>query len=100
MGRWTRLLSGGEDDLMRVMLLPAVVALISVLNGSGCTTVSQWIMPRPPASNPLVVPSADFETVWKESVAVLDEYFELATENRLARTIITQPKIGATLLEP
>jgi hypothetical protein len=56
---------------------------------------------RPVAENPLVVPStADFETIWKATVASLDEYFDIATENRLARTIITQPKIGATLLEP
>jgi hypothetical protein len=85
---------------MRVRLLPPVVALISVLAGGGCSSVALWLMPGPPASNPLVVPSSDFETVWKESVAVLDEYFEIASENRLAGTILTQPKAGATLLEP
>jgi hypothetical protein len=90
-----------EDDQMRLRLLLAIVVLLSVVDGAGCSTVSQWIiMAGPPAANPLVVPSADFETVWKECIAVLDEYFEIANENRLSRTIVTQPVIGATLLEP
>src|SRR5271166_798661 len=33
-------------------------------------------------------------------VAVVDKYFDIASENRLSRTIVTQPRIGATLLEP
>jgi hypothetical protein len=90
----------GEDDLMRLGLL-AVMVLISVLSGAGCSSVSQWIiLAGPPTTNPLVVPTSDFECIWKESVAVLDEYFEIASENRLSRTIITQPVIGATVLEP
>jgi hypothetical protein len=98
MGR--RLFSRGEDDLMRVRLLSAVVALVSVLGGAGCSSVALWLTPGPPATNPLVVPSSDFETVWNECVAVVDEYFDLASENRLSGTILTQPRIGATLLEP
>ena len=85
---------------MRFRRLAAFVVLISVVSGTGCSAVALWLMPGPPATNPLVVPSCDFETVWKESVAVLDEYFDIASENRLGRTIITQPMIGATLLEP
>jgi hypothetical protein len=87
---------------MRIRLLSAsaVVTMVSVLVGPGCATVTQLLTPGPVATNPLVVPSADFETVWKECVAVVDEYFDIANENRLAGTIITQPQIGATLLEP
>ena len=85
---------------MRFRRLAAFVVLISVVSGTGCSAVALWLMPGPPATNPLVVPSCDFETVWKESVAVLDEYFDIASENRLSRTIITQPRIGATMLEP
>ena len=85
---------------MRVRLITAVVALVSVLQGAGCSSLVTYLMPGPPASNPLVVPTADIETVWKESVAVLDEYFDIATENRLLGTIVTQPRHGATLLEP
>ena len=75
----------------------------------GCTTgpaawqvpgVSRIFAPRPITPNPLVVPSSDFETVWNKTVAVVDKYFDIAKENRLARTITTQPQMGATLLEP
>ncbi|HMB06799.1 MAG TPA: hypothetical protein VKP69_24060 [Isosphaeraceae bacterium] len=85
---------------MRVRLIAAGIAVLTALGQAGCASIAQLIAPRPVAENPLIVPSADFETVWKASVAVLDEYFDIATENRLSRTIITQPKIGATVLEP
>jgi hypothetical protein len=52
------------------------------------------------AENPLVVPGSDFDAVWNKTVAVVDNYFDIASENRLSRTIVTQPKVGATLLEP
>jgi hypothetical protein len=62
--------------------------------------VSRIFSPRPVAENPLVVPGSDFDSVWNKTVAVVDEYFDIASENRLSRTIVTQPKVGATLLEP
>lgn len=75
------------------------------LGQAGCLSdggfhVSRIFAPRPVAENPLRVPSSDFDTVWNKTVAVVDKYFDIASENRLSRTIITQPKIGATLLEP
>ena len=85
---------------MRVRRIAAEIAVLAALGQGGCASISQLLAPRPVAENPLIVPSADFETVWKASVAVLDEYFEIATENRLSRTIITQPKGGATIAEP
>ena len=62
--------------------------------------VTRIFSPRPVAENPLVVPNSDFEAVWNKTVAVVDKYFDIARENRLSRTIETQPKMGATLLEP
>lgn len=59
--------------------------------GQGMRTVSP---------NPLIVPSDDFEMIWKHCVATVDEYFDIAKEDRPARTIVTDPKIGATLFEP
>ena len=59
--------------------------------GHGIRTVSP---------NPLVIPTDDFELVWKHCVAVVDEYFDIAREDRLARTIVTDPKVGATIFEP
>ena len=58
------------------------------------------LQPRPVVENPIVIPSSDPEAVWNKTIAVVDRYFDIASENRLSRTIITQPKIGATLLEP
>ncbi len=62
--------------------------------------VTRIFSPRPVAPNPLVVPSSDFDTVWNKTVEVVDKYFDIASENRLSRTIVTQPRIGATMLEP
>jgi hypothetical protein len=50
--------------------------------------------------NPLIVPSGDFETVWNASVVAVDQYFDISTEDRIQRKIVTQTKSGATLLEP
>jgi hypothetical protein len=89
---------------MRPRLI-AAAALVAVsastaLGLVGCASVSRVIAPRPVCDNPLIVPSNDFEAVWRETVGVLDEYFDIRTENRLARTIVTDPIAGATLLEP
>jgi hypothetical protein len=87
----------------------SVAGLAALGSGQpGCSTagrfhvpqVTRIFSPRPVAENPLVVPTSDFDTVWNKTVAVVDEYFDIASENRLSGTIVTQPKVGATLLEP
>jgi hypothetical protein len=55
---------------------------------------------REVVDNPLRVPSSDFEKIWNKTVAVVDKYFDIESENRLSRTIRTQPQMGATVLEP
>jgi hypothetical protein len=78
--------------------MPALVGLAMGLSlvGFGCAmTRLSTVSP-----NPLVVPSADFEAIWNGTVAVVDNYFDIASENRLSRRIVTEPKIGATILEP
>jgi hypothetical protein len=80
----------------------------TVLGQSGCSSagplrvpsLTRIFSPRPVATNPLVVPSTDFDQVWNKTVAVVDKYFDIAEENRLSRKIVTQPKPGATLIEP
>lgn len=62
-------------------------------------SLSELVTPVP-VENPLLVPSGDFETVWNTSVKAVDEYFDIAFENRLSGRIVTQPQIGATLFEP
>ena len=62
--------------------------------------VTRIFSPAPVVVNPLVVPSTDFETLWNKTIAVVDKYFDIESENRLARTIKTQPQMGATIFEP
>lgn len=78
-------------------LAAGLVALVALAQG-GCATVRR--LTGPPVANPLVAPSSDFEAVWKATIAAVDEYFDIRSENRLARKIVTDPKAGATLLEP
>lgn len=81
---------------MRIRMIVAAVAALAAVTLAGCSTMT----PRVVTENPLVVPSNDFELVWNKTIAVVDEYFEIASENRRSRKIITQPMISATLLEP
>jgi hypothetical protein len=87
------------------------LAILATLTGSqtGCNSwlptwsppsISQFFAPRPVLDNPLLVPSADFETVWSKSVAVVNKYFPIASENRLAGTIRTESPLTGTLVEP
>ena len=87
--------------LMRFRTI-ALFAMIPVagLTVIGCASVSKVMVPTTISENPLVGPVNDFDTVWNETVAALDEYFDIRSENRLARTIVTDPMIGATILEP
>jgi hypothetical protein len=77
-------------------LLAGLVSLVACAS-SGCATTSGA---QALAENPLVVPSADFETVWRASVVAVDQFFDIASEDRAQRKIVTQTKSGATLLEP
>ena len=67
------------------------------LSTTGCATVTGA---RAVSENPLIVPSSDFEAVWKAAVVSVDEYFDIASERREQRKIVTQPETGATLFEP
>lgn len=87
---------------MRPRLIAASVALgvSAAITIGGCASVSRVVSPGAVSENPLIVPTADFETIWRETVGVVDEYFDIRSENRLSRTIVTDPVLGATLLEP
>lgn len=62
--------------------------------------VSRILSPPPVSENPIHIPSDDFEKVWNETIAAVDKYFDVASENRLSRTIVTDPMVGATIFEP
>ena len=92
---------------MRIRMIAAEIAAGTALIGCGCATMPEFTVPfaRNPlkdvvSPNPLIIPSGDFEMVWRQVIRVLDEYFEIASENRLSGTIVTQPRIGSTLGEP
>ncbi len=82
---------------MRLRFFLATFASLIACGSSGCATIGGA---RAIAENPMVVPSSDFETVWKAAVVAVDQYFDIASEDRVQRKIVTQPKPGATLLEP
>ena len=82
---------------MRVRFLLAGFASLIACGTSGCATTGAA---RALAENPMIVPSDDFETVWKATVIAVNQYFDIASEDRVQRKIVTQPKSGATLLEP
>jgi hypothetical protein len=85
---------------MRLRTRLIAVAFAAAFAAGGCASVTRVLAPQPLCDNPLIVPTTDFDTVWRETVRVIDEYFDIRTENRLARTIVTDPVVGATLLEP
>lgn len=109
LGRLGRMGPGTMSKTHRVArtALTAGLAVLGVTL-SGCAT-GEWLQTSKvtrifsselAAENPLVVPIHDFEAVWNKTVAEVGAYFEIASENRLSRTIVTEPKIGATVLEP
>jgi hypothetical protein len=73
--------------------LAAVVACLT----PGCASTGGT---KALGDNPIIVPSGDFEAVWNASVVAVDQYFDIFTEDRVQRKIVTQNKSGATLLEP
>jgi hypothetical protein len=82
---------------MRSRFLLAGFAAIVASASPGCATTGAT---KVLGDNPIIVPSDDFEAVWNASVVVVDQYFDISTEDRIQRKIVTQPKSGATLLEP
>ena len=72
-----------------------VLLAVCLSSGAGCA------MSRPMvAANPIFVPADNPEAVWERTVDVVHDYFEIARENHLDGVIETEPKTGATLLEP
>jgi hypothetical protein len=82
---------------MRPRLLLATFAAMVACGLPGCATTGAT---KVVGDNPMIVPTGDFEAVYNASVVVVDQYFDIATEDRIQRKIVTQPKTGATLLEP
>jgi hypothetical protein len=91
-------------ETMSLVVLTALGA-----SQAGCTSgPSSWSLPSvhrvftpaPVIDNPLLVRSSDFDSVWNQSVAAVNQYFPIASENRLAGTIRTESPLTGTALEP
>ncbi len=91
----------------RVVRLGVLASLLA--SQSGCASGPMtWSAPsfdrifaaREPLRNPMVVPSTDFENVWKKTAVVVSKYFPIASENRLAGTIRTESQMTGTIVEP
>ena len=87
---------------MRIKMIAAGLAALATL-AAGCASMPDVTLPfaerylrETVSPNPLIVSTNDFDLVWKQAVRVLDEYFDIAAEDRLGATIVTQPMIGAT----
>ena len=58
--------------------------------------------------NPLFIPVSDVEFTWNQLVDLVDDYFEIASEQQVHEVdgvlmegrITTQPLTGATIIEP
>ncbi|HVU90126.1 MAG TPA: hypothetical protein VHD36_22535 [Pirellulales bacterium] len=72
---------------------------------TGCATVKT---PPPLFPNPVLAPPIDRDVFWDQLVAVVDDYFDIKSEDRVRLVdnmltlgrIDTVPELGATLLEP
>lgn len=78
----------------------------SILSAGGCAMLHK--QERPILSNPIAIPATRCDFVWDQIVDVVDNYFDIQTEQRVREAgailtvgrIDTAPKTGATCLEP
>ncbi len=77
------------------MRRPAILyAFLFAASFTGCASLPTIM------ENPMIVPGTDFEFAWQQTVEVVDEYFDIASENRVDGRIETYPLVSATMLEP
>lgn len=68
---------------------------------AGCQTPGGLWSRSMPASNPLGVRFVNDDVLWERTVDVLHDYqFQIVREDRLARVIETEYKVGSGCLEP
>jgi len=72
-----------------------ILVCLVIVGAAGCATA-----PAVSAPNPLTVRATSFDHVWNTTVQVLDQYFDIAREDRVTGRIETRPQVAATLLEP
>jgi hypothetical protein len=104
---WGGWLACGQEPLPAPALAPNPFAPLpagTVIGPAGPVAPT----PAPPVKSSAVIPPLDAEVIWKQMVDVADDYFKVATEQRVTFAngvptegrIDTFPQTGATLLEP
>lgn len=89
---------------MRPILTIFVVWALA--SASGCAALHK--QERPMLNNPIAIPASRCDFVWDQIVDVVDNYFDIQTEQRVREVgailtvgrIDTAPKTGATCFEP
>jgi hypothetical protein len=93
---------------------PCLFVVIALCILSGCGLISRrYAGPAQDGSdtlmpNPMVVPVTEVEFTWNQIVDMVDDYFDIASEQPVREIggvlmegrIVTQPKAGATCIEP
>lgn len=74
---------------------PRIVTLSLLVVVTGCASGPTAVMP-----NPVVIRGVPYETVWNETVDVVNDYFIVESESRIDGRIETVPTVGSTLFEP
>jgi hypothetical protein len=69
--------------------------LVSLASAAGCASGPTAVMP-----NPVDINGVAYETVWNQTVDVVNDYFIIERESRVDGRIETVPTVGSTLLEP
>ncbi|MFO1093884.1 MAG: hypothetical protein U0992_11320 [Planctomycetaceae bacterium] len=71
------------------------------LVAAGCQTPGAFWSRSAPAPNPMGVAFGNDDVLWERTVDVLHDYqFQIVREDRLARVIETEYKVGSGCLEP
>ncbi len=74
-----------------------IALVLACLGMGGCVAPSTV---ETLTANPVIIPNQNFEEVWTQTVVALDRDFEIASENRITRQIVTNPRVSPTLFEP
>lgn len=73
----------------------------AALAWSGCALMPGGRPGAVAAANPLPVQAGNEEVLWERTIDVLHQYhFRIERENRVARVIETEPRVGSGWLEP
>lgn len=84
----------------------SIFIVCTLASASGCAMLHK--QERPTLNNPIAIPASRCDFVWDQIVDVVDNYFDIQTEQRVREVgsiltvgrIDTAPKTGATYMEP